>query len=321
MDRLLVITNAEAGSADRLPREAAIDALRARADVQVEATSAPAELRSLLATTDATRIVVAGGDGSLHAVVDALHEQGALDRVVLGLLPLGTGNDFARGAGIPLDAVQAAEVVLSGEIRQVDVLVGEDGVVVNNVHVGAGAQASRLGQKWKQRLGRVGVWRLNLGKLGYPIGAVLAALRKPTVHLRVEVDGEVAAEPRESLLMVAVGNGAKVGGGTRLTPEADVDDGQADVMISRSVGRWARWGYVARLSRGVHHQRADVTYLRGSEVRISGQKFWCAADGELTGPHSERSWRLDRGAFSMVLPVSDPGDPGLDPAARRAVES
>ena len=322
MDPLLVITNANAGPSAEQQLAKALDTLRRSADVQVEATADTAELGHLLATTDARRIVVAGGDGSLHAVVDALRRRGSLDRFVLGLLPLGTGNDFARGTGIPLNPVAAARVVLDGTVRGVDVLVGEDGgVVVNNVHVGAGAQASRLGRKWKRRLGRVGVRKLNLGKLGYPMGAVLAALRKPTVHLRVEVDGEVVARPHESLLMVAIGNGADVGGGTRLTPEAEVGDGHADVMISRSVGRWARWGYVARLSRGVHHQRADVTYLTGLEVRVSGARFWCAADGELTGPHRERSWRLDRGAFSMVLPAEGSGDPGIDPAALRATGS
>ncbi len=323
MDPLLVITNAGAGSSDRQRTRQALDVLRASADVRVEETADQDDLSRVLDDVGTRRLVVAGGDGSLHAVVEALHRRGTLGEVVLGLLPLGTGNDFARGTSIPLDPAEAARVVLSGVEHDVDLLVDDGGgVVVNNVHVGAGAQASRLAHRWKQRLGRVGVGRLNLGKLGYPIGAVLAALRKPTVHLRVEVDGEVAARPHESLLMVAIGNGSNVGGGTPLTPDAEVADGTADVMVSRSVGPWARWAYVARLSRGVHHQRTDVSYLRGGEVRVSGARFWCAADGELTGPHTERTWRLERGAFAMTLPhaatTTGDADPGAAGAAAPA---
>ena len=79
--------------------------------------------------------------------------------------------------------------------------------MVNNVHVGAGAQASRRGARWKERLGAVGVGRLNLGKLGYPIGAALAAVKPPHLRLRVKVDGEVVVDLDQPVLMVAIGNG------------------------------------------------------------------------------------------------------------------
>ena len=64
------------------------------------------------------RIVVAGGDGSLHAVIAALHRRNELKNAVLGLLPMGTGNDFARGLGIPLDIEEAARVILADKQRR-----------------------------------------------------------------------------------------------------------------------------------------------------------------------------------------------------------
>jgi diacylglycerol kinase (ATP) len=271
--------------------------------IEVTATSNPGELDGVLHRAGSRVIVVAGGDGSIHAVVAALHRRHDLSRAVLGLLPLGTGNDFARAMGIPLDAEKAARVLVDGKVRPVDLIVDELGnVVVNNVHVGAGAQASRRGQRWKERLGKIGYGRLNLGRAGYPIGALLAAVKPPYLRLRVEVDGEVVVDLDEPVLMVAIGNGPTVGGGAQLAPEADPQDGKLDVMISRAIGPMARLAYAAHLTRGRHHERDDVIYVRGERVSISGDEFYCAADGEISGPERNRTWHVEPAAYSMVLP-------------------
>ncbi|GAB6987918.1 diacylglycerol/lipid kinase family protein [Nocardioides pyridinolyticus] len=307
MDPLLVITNAEAGTADEEKLATALAVLRERASVEVCATSKPGELDGVLHRAGSRRIVVAGGDGSLHAVIAALHRRQELSRSVLGLLPLGTGNDFARGVDIPLDVAEAARVVLDGTPTPMDLVVDEVGeVVVNSVHVGAGANASRRGQRWKDRLHSVGVGRVNLGKLGYPIGALLTAWSPPIIRVRIEVDGECVTDLDQPILMAAVGNGPSVGGGAELTPEADPADGRVDVMISRSVGPVARLAYAVRLGFATHHERDDVTYLRGSTVSVSGGPFWCSADGEIYGPERHRTWHVEPDAYRMVLPGPDP---------------
>jgi len=298
-----VITNRDAGTSDEARLEQALDVLRGEASVEVAATSNPGELDGVLHRAGSRRIVVAGGDGSMHAVVAALHKRRELSDRVLALLPLGTGNDFARGNDIPLDIEEAARLVVSGEPRPVDLLVDELGqVVVNNVHVGAGAQASRRGVRWKERLGSVGLGQVNLGKLGYPIGAALAAFHPPELRVRVKIDGEVVNDLDEPVLMVALGNGAHVGGGTELTPEAHPESGRIDVMISRSVGPLAKFAYAAHLQRGEHHRRDDVLYLRGESVSVTGEEFWCSADGEIHGPERRRTWRLEPAAYHLVLP-------------------
>lgn len=303
MDPLLVIRNAEAGTADEERLDAALAVLRERASVEVASTSLPGELDGVLHRAGSRRIVVAGGDGSLHAVIAALHRRHDLERAVLGLIPLGTGNDFARGTGLPLDPEEAARVVVEGRPTPMDVVVDEVGsIVVNSVHVGAGAEASRRGAGWKDRLGSVGVGRVNLGRLGYPIGAALTAIDPPTVRLRVEVDGRVVCDVDEPVLMVAVGNGPSVGGGTDLVPDAEPDDGLLDVLVSRSTGPLARTLYGLRLGFATHHERRDVTYLRGERVSVSGGPFWCSADGEIYGPERQRTWRVEPAAYHLVLP-------------------
>jgi YegS/Rv2252/BmrU family lipid kinase len=300
---LLVITNAEAGTSDEERLAAALAVLREDASVEVAKTSNPGELDGVLHRAGGRTVVVARGDGSMHAVVTALHKRHELEGSTLALLPMGTGNDFARGNDIPLDIEDAARLVLTGEARPVDLLVDETGnIVVNNVHVGVGAQASRKGHKWKTRLGAIGVGKANLGKLGYPIGALLSAFHPPSWRLRVEVDGEVVNDVNRPVLMVAIGNGANVGGGTELNPDADTEDGRLDVMISRAVEPMAKLGYVARLSRGEHDQRDDVLTMRGRTVKVSGDEFWLSADGEISGPERSRSWRLEPAAYSMILP-------------------
>ncbi|CAA9338831.1 MAG: hypothetical protein AVDCRST_MAG72-678 [uncultured Nocardioidaceae bacterium] len=294
MDPLLLITNTDAGSTDEEQIEAALAVLRGRADVEVCATGSRGELDGVLHRRGGRRVVVAGGDGSLHAVVAALHRRHELHKAVLGLIPLGTGNDFARGNGIPLGAEDAARLVLEGEIRSLDLIIDDVGeVVVNQVHVGLGAEASRLAHRWKKWVGRV----------GYPIGAALASVNPPFVRLRVVVDDHVVADFDRPLLQVSVGNGSNVGGGTELTPDADTEDGKLDLLVSYAVGPFARFGYAFGLSRGEHHLRDDVLYLRGSRVSVSGQGFWCSADGELYGPERNRTWRIERAAYSMTLPA------------------
>ncbi len=295
MDPLLLIANYEAGSADEESIDKALAVLRAAGDVEVCCPGNPGELDGALHRRGSRRVVVAGGDGSLHAVVAALHRRHELGAVVLGLVPLGTGNDFARGAGIPLDPVAAAEVVIEGVIRPVDLIVDCAGdVVVNNVHVGVGAQAGQEARSWKKRLGRA----------GYVVGAAVAALHPRVLRLHVEVDGEPVASLDRPVLQVAIGNGSYVGGGTPLVPGADPEDGRLHVMVSYAVSLPARIGYALRLRTGGHPERHDVLSRRGHEVSVSGQPFYCDADGEVYGPERNCTWRIEREALRMVLPAA-----------------
>lgn len=307
MDPLLVITNSDAGTSDEESLNTALKVLRKQTDVEVAATGDPGELDGVLHRAGSRRIVVAGGDGSLHAVISCLYKRHDLGRNVLGLLPLGTGNDFARGVGLPLDVEEAAQVLLDGTPQPMDLIVDEVGqVVVNGVHVGAGAQASRRAGRWKERLGTIGVGKVNLGKLGYPIGAAITAWNPPVLRLRVELDGpldgRVVNDLDRRVLQVAVGNGSSVGGGTELTPDADPGDGRLDVMVSRAVGPLARLRYAAHLGASTHQERDDVDHYRADSVSITGEAFWCSADGEIYGPERRRSWHVEPAAYSMVLP-------------------
>jgi diacylglycerol kinase (ATP) len=293
VEPILLITNAEAGGSADTTLDDALAVLRREADVEVARTSNPGELDGVLQRRGGRRLVVAGGDGSLHAVVAALHRRNELGRGTLALIPLGTGNDFARGTGIPLDAAEAAGLALRGEVRPVDLLVNCAGqVVVNAVHFGIGAEAGKQASAWKKWLGRI----------GYPVGALIAGFTDNGIRLHVEADGEVLADLDRKLIQVAIGNGTNVGGGTEVTPEASVEDGLADVVVSFATSPLAKVGYTLRLATGSHDERSDVVMTKASRISISGQDFYCNADGEIYGPEVNHEWHVEPKAFQMCLP-------------------
>jgi diacylglycerol kinase family enzyme len=294
--KLLVITNVHAGSARDEAVDDALGVLRAGADHVEVADLDPDALPDVLKQHTDARPVVLGGDGSVHLLVATAHRIGLLDGSPFdfGLVPLGTGNDLARTLGLPLDPVQAAEVVLQGRRRPLDILVDDvGGVVVNAVHLGVGAEAGRRAVPLKPRL----------GKLAYPVGSAVAGASTAGWKLRVTVDGRVltAGHVRRSLL-VALGNGVTIGGGARVAPSASPDDGQVDVVVSFSTGWRARVAFAVALIRGRHPQRHDVIETRGHEVTVSGEPVPLNADGELSELAGSRTWTVLPHAVRVTVP-------------------
>lgn len=287
----LLVASAHAGSTEESAIEAAREVLAAAGPVEVVSTATPEELDRALDACGARRLVVAGGDGSLHLTVTRLRARGELAERPIALVPLGTGNDLARALDLPLDAADAARLVLSGRPQPMDLLVDDaDGIVVNAVHVGVGAEAA-------QSAGRL---KPVLGLLAYPLGAVFAGLRSTGWDLRVEVDGELLSSGRT--LMVGVGNGRSIGGGTCLLPGACPDDGLLDVVVSRATGPLARVRYGKALSAGEHLGDPDVRSARGRTVTVSGDLVGVNADGELGDEVRSRTWTVEPGAWSLLRP-------------------
>ncbi|MCW2800999.1 MAG: hypothetical protein JWQ70_2471 [Aeromicrobium sp.] len=299
METLLAIANPSAGGSDDASVEAVVTTLRAAYDVLTATTATPEELESALAAhPDVDGVVVLGGDGSLHAVVAALHRAGRLADVLVGLVPLGTGNDFAAAIGLPDDPAEAAAVILAGHTRDIDLLLDAEGrVVVNVAHIGIGAEAAAAAQPLKK----------VFGPFGYLAGALVTttkALSTPGWRLQVVVDGKTV--PKQGrILQVAVGNGRFVGGGTALLPDADPGDGRLDVSVTYAASLPHRLVYAWQLSRRHHHHRGDVVYRQGSVIEVSGDAVPCTSDGELINPATEHSWRIEPGVMRMWVNSGD----------------
>lgn len=288
----LLLANASAGAAQRDQVEEAHRAL-GRSKVELVWSEDPDDLDPIIERLDGRTLVCAGGDGSLHVVVQRLWDRGELEQVVVALIPLGTGNDLARGLGIPLEPAAAATLALTGTPRLLDLGVDEAGtVVVNAVHAGLGAEAALKAEDLKE----------TLGPLAYPLGAAIAAARPGGWSLTVTVDGErlVPEDPGEGMLMVGICNGPSIGGGTPLCPPARPDDGRLDVVVVAATGAAARLAFGAALREGEHLDRPDVAHRTGREVRIEGDSVRHDVDGEVSEEVGERAYRIVPEAWRLI---------------------
>lgn len=204
------------------------------------------------------RLIVAGGDGTIHRVVNRLR---ALDRgaTPVGLVPMGTGNDLARGLGLPLEPADAARRAGGAAPRPMPVLVheGTGELITNNAHAGIGERAARHAAGLKARL----------GALAYPAGAVLAGVRPGASPVGVRVDDGPAHEAEALALVVALGPSA--GGGHRVVPDAEPDEPVLDVVLVRAGTFPARLAVGWRVVTGRDPaDRPDVDRWSGRTVEI-----------------------------------------------------
>ncbi len=211
-------------------------------------------------------VILAGGDGTLNAAAPALRDTG----LPLGILPLGTANDLARTLDIPVDAEAAAQVILDGHTRRLDL-----GCV--NGHPFFNVASLGLSVDITQRLTRV--MKRRWGRLAYPLAAAAVVLSARRFRAVIRVDG--VDTPVKSM-QVAVGNGLYYGGGMRVAEDAAIDDQRLDVYSLEPRARW-RLLWMARAFRDGEHQALDevrTLRCRSLEVRTRRRRH-VSADGEI----------------------------------------
>lgn len=211
--------------------------------------------------TDA--LVAFGGDGIVHIAVQAV----AGTRTPFGLIPQGTGNDYARMLGIPDDVTAAARIVLAGSVRAIDLgRVGDRwfGTVL------AGGFDAKVNDRTNRMRWPRGRWRYNLAIL-----AELASLR-PLDYV-LDLDGH---RIRTQATLVAVGNGPSYGGGMRICPSAVADDGLFDVTVIGATNAARLIRVLPRVYAGTHVEESGVTTYRARHVALSTRDVTAYADGE-----------------------------------------
>ncbi|MFE6176946.1 YegS/Rv2252/BmrU family lipid kinase [Streptomyces sp. NPDC056464] len=217
------------------------------------------------------RVVLAvGGDGMAGGIGGALSGTD----VLLGLVPAGRGNDFARALNLPTEPTALAEVLLHHEPRKVDTIEVESAVhqrtvVLGSVYAGVDALANRHANNAT----------LLRGAASYYAGGLRAVTTWRAARYRVTVDGQ---EHLHTGYTVVAANSGYYGSGRLIAPEARVDDGLLDVVMIREAPRRLFFALMNELKTGAHVRRPQVQILRGKEIRIAADReVPYGADGEV----------------------------------------
>lgn len=244
------------------------------------------ELASAAASEGFDAIVAIGGDGTVHEVINGLMQIDAAERPPLGVIPFGSGNDFAFNMGLPTDLQEVVRCLFGERIHTVDVCTATDasGRCVywdNTIGIGFSGAVNIA----TRRLTR---WR---GFLLYLVAALETIFFKPlALKTQVTIDG---GEPTEhDVAMISICNGPREGGGFLVGPGAEMDDGLITYVLMSKMGRLRMLRFVPLVMNGQHLQdKYQHLFVHGTAETISikaDKTMAIHADGELFG-----SWEAD----------------------------
>ncbi len=219
-------------------------------------------------------LVMMGGDGMASIGLNAC----AGTHLQLGVIPAGTGDDFARGVGIPRHPLAAARAIAAGRARRVDLTLAVGRIADGSQRRYVGSVVSSGYDALVNH--RVNHARINLGSASYAMAVLLEIARLRPLEYRLRIDGQ---HRHEQAILVAVGNAGFVGGGIHLCPRADPSDGLLDITIIGPVSRWTLVRLFPLLFKGDFINHPAISHLRAREVLLDGEGLVPMADGEDLG--------------------------------------
>jgi diacylglycerol kinase (ATP) len=242
-------------------------------DVVVTAGEGDAEQAAASAARDGCdALFVAGGDGTLNETMNGLAAANALDAIPVGVIPFGTGNDFAAALGIPLEIERALEVLLRGRELRADLGHVNDRVFVNT---SGGGFIGEVSVATTPQLKTVA------GRLAYLIGGAQALLEFEPVgaSITLEPGGHRSIL---GLYAFAVCNSRSIGGGRLIAPDAVIDDGLLDVCLIESMRALEFAALARKVADGEHVNDPRVMYMQAEAVRIELERdIKVNTDGEV----------------------------------------
>jgi lipid kinase YegS len=242
------------------------------------------------AATGASAVVAVGGDGTVNEVLNGLADS----HVPLGIIPVGTANDFARQAGIPLDVDHAMDVILRCKPARVDAIELNGRRFLNSSTAGVGAEATaETSAESKESLGALAYAITGARKL-VDLAGTDAHFSAPDFDLRCR------------FIAFAVGNARRTGGGTAFTPRASVRDGLLDLCVIEELPRREAARLALRVKRGEHLDHPAVHYAQLPAVTVEcGVDVTVNVDGE-TGTARRLVYAVRAGDVMLHLPDDSP---------------
>ena len=300
--RTRIIVNPGAGSVDDVGD--IVSALREHPSLDqpdVKLTRGPGDGARF--ATDAVRegyqqIVACGGDGTLSEVVNGVGPDQR--NVAVGVIPMGTGNDFARSVGFPEDTRDALTLLGEAVSRPIDLVHVQSGTERFGINVSAGGFSGQVDEELTPEV------KATWGPLAYLRSAlsVLPDLQGYTTC--IEVDG--SAEHCVEALNIVVANGRTAAGGIAVAPEARLDDGLLDLVVVHMAALKQLAALAPRILLGKHLDHELVEFRRVTSVRLrSSPGMWFNVDGELIGKEPIAFEVVPRAMRFLTNPHTAPG--------------
>jgi diacylglycerol kinase (ATP) len=277
--RLLLVFNPHAG-AGRAARflPGVRSALENFADLTLLETGGAGDAIRLIAAVDLSAydgLIAAGGDGTLFEVLNGLYTHDKTQRIPLGLVPVGTGNAFARDLGLdPGDWEKAVGLIREGRLRQVDVgrveTPSETYYFLNIVGAGLPVDAIKMAVKLK-----------FLGNSAYSLAALWRVIKLKSYPLFIEIDGKTI---KQDSIFLEISNTRYTGTTFLMAPDAVLDDGLLDVTLLERLSRLRLLRLFPTIYKGLHVHYQGIQTCKAREIRImSPADLGLAPDGELRG--------------------------------------
>ena len=230
-------------------------------------------------------VAALGGDGLLRPIAGALKGRDA----ALALIPCGRGNDLARVLEIPKNLTEAARIAVEGEERLLDVANVDGTPYMGIASLGFDSDANRVANQAK----------LVRGNAVYLYAALRALAAWRPARFTVTVDGERREITGYS---VAVGNSRAYGGGMFLLPQAELDDGRLDVLLTKECSKVTFLRSLPKVFKGTHLDSPYAETLRGEVVEVSSDRpFVVYADGDPIGA-TPATMRVERRCLKVIVP-------------------
>jgi diacylglycerol kinase (ATP) len=270
-----IIVNPAAGSVPSL--DALLTQLQRLNPAKVRVTRAVGDAEKFARAAIRNRynyIVAAGGDGTLNEVVNGIAR--CAENICLGVVPLGTGNDFARALGLPAALEDNIDILLSQKSRSIDLVRVKSDRTRFFVNVSAGGFSGLVDEKLTLEI------KHTWGPLAYVLGAATALPNLHAYRTQVVFDGGKSLSM--DLYNVVIGNGRFVAGGLPIAPDADLSDGLLDVILipRRSVPEMAL--LAAEIVLGKHLSSNAIIFRRAKTIAVRSRPgMWFNVDGELVG--------------------------------------
>ncbi|MBZ2175682.1 diacylglycerol kinase family lipid kinase [Schnuerera sp. xch1] len=235
-----------------------------------------------------TKIVAVGGDGTINEVAVSLIGS---DKVTLGIIPSGTGNDLARTLDIPNDPKKSIDIIIKGKVKKIDVGTINNKIFLNISSIGFDSEIAKNTEKVKKKI---------KSSFAYIIGFFISYINLKDVDVKLKID-EVSLNKK--IFMAVVGNGKYYGGGRKILPMANIEDGFFDVCVVKKMPKLKLILFFITLLMGMPTVfKKNLETFRAKSIKIvTKDQTYLNIDGEIEDVQKETFFTMQKEKLQVLI--------------------